>query len=80
MNKIISFLNLYPLPNLPPRGKECLIQPFPLGGNGKGGYLIPSFKLIYTIIFKITQFKQSAGGFSNINMNIHTDFLLNSIF
>jgi hypothetical protein len=30
------FLINYPLPNLPPRGKEW-INLFPLGGNKKGG-------------------------------------------
>jgi hypothetical protein len=38
MNKIINFYYLYPLPNLPPRGKEQKVKLFPLGGNGKGGY------------------------------------------
>ena len=39
MNKTISFYYLYPLPNLPPQGKELKVKLFPLGGNGKGGYL-----------------------------------------
>jgi hypothetical protein len=38
-NKEIIFYHLNPLPNLPPRGKELKIKPFPLGGNGKGGHL-----------------------------------------
>ena len=39
MNKTSSFYYLYPLPNLPPRGKELKVRLFPLGGNGKGGYI-----------------------------------------
>jgi len=34
---IINFYYLYPHPNLPPGGQEQ--EPFPLGGNGKGGHL-----------------------------------------
>jgi hypothetical protein len=33
------FKTYYPLPNLPPWGKEYHARLFPLGGNGKGGYL-----------------------------------------
>jgi hypothetical protein len=32
-----SFYFSYPLPNLPPRGKELKNRHFPFGGNGKGG-------------------------------------------
>jgi hypothetical protein len=39
MNETIDFNSNYPLPNLPPRGKEQYIRLFPLGGNGKGGHL-----------------------------------------
>jgi hypothetical protein len=37
MNKTSVFDYLYPLPNLPPGGKELKARLFPLGGNGKGG-------------------------------------------
>jgi hypothetical protein len=43
MNKTNCFSSFYPLPNLPPRGKECHLKLFPLGGNGKGGYWINQF-------------------------------------
>jgi len=43
MNKIINSYYLNPLPNLPPRGKELKVKPFPpayrqagLGETGKG--------------------------------------------
>ena len=39
MNKTINFYYLYPHPDLPPGGKELKAKLFPLGGNGKGGYL-----------------------------------------
>jgi len=39
MNKTSISYYLYPLPNLPPGGKELKIRLFPLGGNGKGGYI-----------------------------------------
>jgi hypothetical protein len=43
--------NLYfdsdnPLPNLPPRGKEEYLKPFPLGGNGKGGVYLKNYCFI----------------------------------
>jgi hypothetical protein len=34
-----SLNSFYPLPDLPPRGKEFHVRLFPRGGNGKGGYL-----------------------------------------
>jgi hypothetical protein len=39
MNKTSSFYYLYPLPNLPPWGKELKVRLFSLGGNGKVGYI-----------------------------------------
>ena len=39
MSTTINFYYLYPLPDLPPGGKEHQVRPFPLGGNGKGGYI-----------------------------------------
>jgi hypothetical protein len=39
MNNVLIFYCYDPLPNLPPGGKEHFGEPFPLGGNEKGGYL-----------------------------------------
>jgi len=36
MNKTSGFYYLYPLPNLPPRGKEPKVSFSPLGETGKG--------------------------------------------